>query len=77
LRDPDGLTGLEQAERRSRRRRHARCEEERVPALELAERLLGRDAGRVRVPHVGEFPLGALRVRPDGRAIDGGPASQV
>ena len=77
LRDRDGLAGLEQAERRRRRGRHARCEEERVPALELAERLLRGDAGRMRVPHVGEFPLGAVRMRPDGRAIDGGPASQV
>ena len=62
--------GREEREHDRRRRPHPRGEEERLAALELAERALGRDAGRVGVAGVVEVARLAVLVRPDRRAVE-------
>ena len=66
----DRLTGGEQGEDDRGRRRHARREEERLPAVELAEPPFGLDHCRARVARVGELARLAVLVRPRRRAVE-------
>src|SRR3954463_4389991 len=61
-----------------RRRACSRGEQQRVTAVELAERPLRRDAGGVRVALVVEVArLAALVVRPDRRAVERGHGASL
>ena len=77
LGEGDRLPRLEQREHQRRDRAGPGGEEERVAALELAERVLGRDPGRVRVALVVEAARLAAVVRPDRRSVDGLHESQL
>ena len=66
----DRRAGAGEREQNGRRRAHAGRVEQRVAALERAERFLGRDAGRVVVARVVELPrLAGGVIRPDRRTL--------
>ena len=66
----DRVARAEQPEHDRGRRPGAGREEERLAAVELAERLLRRDSGRMRVALVVELARLAVLVRPERRAVD-------
>ena len=69
--DRDARAGAREREQHVRDGAHARRVEERIAALELAQRVLRGDAGRVVVAGVVELArLARLVVGPDGRAVD-------
>ena len=70
LGDRDRVARAEQSEHDGGRRAGAGREEERLAAVELTERLLRRDAGRMRVALVVELARLAVLVRPQRRAVD-------
>src|SRR5262249_19838875 len=72
LGERDRPAGLEEGEEDARHRRGAGCEQERFPAFELAERLLGGGHGRAREARVRELPRRPVLVRPDRRPVDRG-----
>ena len=72
LGDRDRVARLQQREDERGRRAGARGEEERLAALELTERALRGDSGRVRVALVVELAGLAVLVRPQRRAVDRG-----